>query len=151
MKAISLTQPWASLVAIGAKHIETRSWRPTSALGEDIAIHAAKSFPVDCRMLCDQTIFARTLKRSWMQLPLGAVIAVARLDSYERTERLVSDGSLTMIEEAFGDYGPCRFGWRLSNVRPLSTPINCRGSLGIWFLSPDADRAVRLQLEASSK
>ena len=26
MKALTLTQPWATLVAIGAKRIETRSW-----------------------------------------------------------------------------------------------------------------------------
>lgn len=26
MKALSLTQPWATLMAIGAKRIETRSW-----------------------------------------------------------------------------------------------------------------------------
>lgn len=147
MKAISLTQPWASLVAAGAKQIETRDWRPTSALGEDIAIHASKSFPVDCRQLCDQTIFARALKRSWMQLPVGAVVAVARLASYERTERLVVSNEITPLEEAFGNYGPNRFGWRLENIRPLSTPINCRGALGIWFLPPDVDALVRQQLK----
>jgi hypothetical protein len=27
MKAITLWQPWASLIAIGAKKYETRSWR----------------------------------------------------------------------------------------------------------------------------
>ena len=43
MKALTLTQPWASLVAIGAKRIETRSWStPYRGL---LAIHAAKGFP----------------------------------------------------------------------------------------------------------
>lgn len=42
MKAITLTQPWATLVAIGAKRIETRSWA-TSYRGP-LAIHAAKGF-----------------------------------------------------------------------------------------------------------
>jgi hypothetical protein len=40
MKALTLTQPWATLIAIGAKHIETRSWS-TSYRGP-LAIHAAK-------------------------------------------------------------------------------------------------------------
>lgn len=40
MKAISLWQPWATLIATGAKQIETRSWA-TSYRGP-IAIHAAK-------------------------------------------------------------------------------------------------------------
>lgn len=52
MKALSLWQPWASLVAIGAKTIETRSWS-TSYRGP-LAIHAAKTsrgfyeLPGDC-------------------------------------------------------------------------------------------------------
>lgn len=40
MKGLSLTQPWATLVAIGAKRIETRIWA-TSYRGP-LAIHAAK-------------------------------------------------------------------------------------------------------------
>lgn len=40
MKAISLWQPWASLIAAGVKSIETRGW-PTNYRGQ-IAIHAAK-------------------------------------------------------------------------------------------------------------
>lgn len=40
MKALTLHQPWASLVAVGAKTIETRSWS-TSYRGP-LAIHAAR-------------------------------------------------------------------------------------------------------------
>lgn len=52
MKAISLWQPWASLVPAGAKPVETRSWS-TSYRGP-LAIHAAKTtdgfdeLPGDC-------------------------------------------------------------------------------------------------------
>lgn len=47
MRAITLWQPWASLIAEGAKTIETRPfphpWR--SAVGERVAIHAAARVP----------------------------------------------------------------------------------------------------------
>jgi len=43
MKALSLWQPWASLVALRVKTIETRSWS-TSYRGP-LAIHAAKHVP----------------------------------------------------------------------------------------------------------
>lgn len=43
MKAITLWQPWASLIALGVKTIETRSWA-TSHRGP-IAIHAATRKP----------------------------------------------------------------------------------------------------------
>lgn len=39
-KALTIAQPWATLAAIGAKQIETRSWQ-TNYRG-DIAIHAGK-------------------------------------------------------------------------------------------------------------
>ena len=41
MKAITVWQPWATLLATGQKHNETRSWK-TSYRGE-ILIHAAKT------------------------------------------------------------------------------------------------------------
>jgi hypothetical protein len=47
VKAITLYQPWASLIAEGVKTIETRPKRSpwSSAIGETIAIHAAKRRP----------------------------------------------------------------------------------------------------------
>ncbi|MFD2578767.1 ASCH domain-containing protein [Novosphingobium colocasiae] len=42
MKALTLWQPWASLVIAGAKPYEFRSWRPPASLiGQRIVIHAA--------------------------------------------------------------------------------------------------------------
>lgn len=43
MKALTLTQPWATLVITGRKRFETRGWR-TGYRGQ-IAIHAAKGMP----------------------------------------------------------------------------------------------------------
>jgi activating signal cointegrator 1 len=96
MKALSLTQPWASLVAIGAKQIETRSWS-TRYRGR-VAIHAAASFPVTARHLCvgppgfGRSPFREALRAggykgpvldghriSTGDLPLGAVVATATL------------------------------------------------------------------------
>ena len=46
MKAITLHEPWATLIACGAKKIETRDWAPPrSLIGERIAIHAARREP----------------------------------------------------------------------------------------------------------
>lgn len=41
MKALTVWQPWASLIAIGAKPYEFRSWKPPASLvGKQLAIHA---------------------------------------------------------------------------------------------------------------
>ena len=42
MKVLTLFQPWATLVILGEKKIETRSWK-TNYRGE-IAIHAGKKW-----------------------------------------------------------------------------------------------------------
>lgn len=50
IRGLSLTQPWATLVAIDAKKVETRSWG-TRYRGR-VAIHAAKGFPTYAQDIC---------------------------------------------------------------------------------------------------
>ena len=44
MKVLTVWQPWASAIAIGAKLVENRTWKPTPGLlkvGDYVGIHAA--------------------------------------------------------------------------------------------------------------
>lgn len=98
MKALTLTQPWATLVAIGAKRIETRSWSTTYR--GPLAIHAAKGLgPVGGKKglgeLCSREPFCSVLnywgKRHYAEhpgleamarnpfMPLGAIVATCTL------------------------------------------------------------------------
>jgi activating signal cointegrator 1 len=139
MKALSLTQPWATLVAIGAKKFETRSWQ-TNYRGP-VVIHGAKSFPRWAREYCDIKPFDLILRHagynSWKDLPLGALLARCKLDSCERTDGFRSKSTfgtefINSNEYAFGDYSPGRFVWKFTNLVVFPTPIACRGSLGLW-------------------
>ena len=76
MKALTLTQPWATLVAIDAKAIETRSWW-TSYRGP-LAIHATKAYPLSARITAECHIPTRDTIRGKV-LPLGAIVATCRL------------------------------------------------------------------------
>src|SRR6185312_15053079 len=82
IRTISLTQPWASLVMLGAKKIETRSWpAPKAMIGQRIAIHASKGFPPDARDACLDPFFFRALwpdmvSRGEDDRPLGRYIAL---------------------------------------------------------------------------
>lgn len=86
MKALTIRQPWATLIALGVKHIETRSWRaPQSLIGQTIAIHAGKhkADPDEIGMgpwrpLLDPTR-PGMLRSDVAPLPLGAVVATATL------------------------------------------------------------------------
>ncbi|MFA5169832.1 MAG: ASCH domain-containing protein [Candidatus Paceibacterota bacterium] len=50
MKAITVIQPWTSLIALGEKKIETRSWK-TNYRGP-LAIHASKTIPTYAKEIC---------------------------------------------------------------------------------------------------
>ena len=123
MKALTLTQPWATLVAIGAKQIETRSWR-TFYRGP-LAIHAAKSLPA---WQFRDVLEAHGIN-GFMELSLGAVVATCTLT---RIIRIYPYNIPDTPEFDFGDYRVGRWMWYLSDVKALDTPIPARGSLGLW-------------------
>lgn len=53
MKVLTLHQPWASLIALGVKTIETRSW--TTSYRGPLAIHAGASFQgIDDELECEE-------------------------------------------------------------------------------------------------
>lgn len=136
MKTLTLTQPWASLVAIGTKRIETRSWG-TGYRGP-LAIHAAKNFPREAANLCAGDPFRAALQSAFgpdfypTDLPAGAIIAITHLvDCVLMTPDWIA--AVSDPERSFGDYQPGRFGWLLGQVERLAEPIPTRGSLGLWW------------------
>ncbi len=152
MKALSCTQPWATLIGVGSKRLETRSWAPPqSVLGKRIAIQAAKGFPKECRRLVYQDPFTDALILAPEDLPLGAVIATAVVRTFWRTDggihrvdeicRLANSLWAEMakpyecdpkLEGAFGDYSSGRFAWLLDDVEQFKEPIPAKGMLGLW-------------------
>ena len=115
MKAITICQPYAQLIAAGAKRVENRTW-PTSYRGP-IAIHAGKS-------------------KEWLDDPadadvfvFGAVVALADLVGCKRVEELTG-----AWREHHHSTGP--WCWMLSNVRRVG-PVPFKGAQGLWEI-PDA-------------
>jgi hypothetical protein len=136
VKALTLTQPWATLVALGAKKIETRSWF-THYRGP-LAIHAAKGFPKWAREFtmepeCYEAVKLFTAGRikTFPSYPTGVVLAVCRVVACTLTSQAFEE-RLSAKERAFGDYSPGRFAWVLEDVQALPTPIPAKGALGLW-------------------
>lgn len=154
MRAISLTQPWASLIAIGAKQWETRDW-PTFYRGQ-IAIHASKKYPKECRELTYEEPFMSALKGGTAHphdLPLGAIVALGTITDCQPTERFFAPGSqhktgitIGSNEWAFGDYHEGRFAFHIENALALPIPIPCKGALSIWTVPDDVAGAIYMQL-----
>ena len=156
MKALTLTQPWATLVAIGAKRFETRDW--STGYRGPLLIHAAKNWKHEDRLLCHQSPFQECLRDAGIehtsQLPFGSVVATAMLVLVVSVDlkhfRQIFDDEAAEHEYAFGNYSSGRFAWRLERVQPLQTPIPCRGMLGLWTPSDDVIAAVREQLRSAA-
>lgn len=134
MKALSLWHPYAPLIAIGAKKIETRSW--SMRYRGPVLIHAAKKQSRGIVSNCNEV--RRIMGKHQFTNPpghydvnlkttLGCVLAVADLvDVIDASEK--PDG----LEGELGFYGPGRFGWVLSNVRQFIDPIPWQGQQGLW-------------------
>lgn len=133
MKAISLTQPWAVLVAKGEKKIDTRSWR-TRYRGQ-LAIHASKKITDEAKSKFYQNnYFIETLKKYGItnhgMLLTGCILAKVKLVDIVRTEDIVS--SLSEKEIAFGDYSPGRWAWILEDLVEFPSAVEAKGGLSVW-------------------
>ena len=150
MKALTIWQPWASLIACGAKQFETRSWA-TKYRGP-IAIHAAMKDPTKLPLLGKEA-FERIVREeicagrcpSWCFMPTGKVIATAELVNVWRIVHhpgtyipRLGDYFVPKKETDLGDWTPGRYAWELANVKFLPEPIPVKGKQGLWnFAMPE--------------
>lgn len=154
MNAVTLTQPWASLVAAGIKRVETRSWPcPPPAVGQPLAIHAAKGLSPLARQfdvpgtklglmhVCAREPYASALTAAgltWEQLPLGAVVAttVVKRCSQMTNSAIVELRHENPREAALGGYRRGRFAWVLGEVTRVDPPVPFKGAQQL-FQVPD--------------
>ena len=145
MKIITLFEPFATLMVIGAKQIETRSWK-TNHRGK-LGIHASKQMPKWCRELLHKPEFKKALGER--EFNLGHLIGdVEVVDMVPTKIQVTKWRQLNPIrfpdEHHFGDYSDGRWGWITRNPAQYPYPIPLKGSMGIWngpdieLISPDS-------------
>lgn len=134
MKALSLLQPWATLVVKGNKKIETRSWNTTYR--GDLLIHASTGKAGG--LLSFEPPFKKYIA-DFQKLPFGAIIGKVILEEVIRVDQLyLSDNminQLTLEERAFGDYTKGRYAWIFIEPLEFRDPIQIKGTLGLWTYS----------------
>ena len=142
MKALSLWQPWASLMAEGAKKIETRGWK--NDYRGLVAIHASKTWNSELRTITMQPKFNESLRGVLPEsnkvdsLPRGCFIAVGKLHRVlSTTTHAPAIPSMKTDEFWFGDYSENRFMWVFDGVWKLSTPLFSRGYQALWDVPQD--------------
>ena len=111
MYALSVLQPWASLIVAGARRYEVRRWH--TALRGPLAIHASGRLPPGG--------FA-----PGRSLPLGYVLGTVELTDCVRVEDLPAE------ERALAEFRPGHWVWRFRDPRPFPRPVRARGRLGLF-------------------
>jgi activating signal cointegrator 1 len=149
MKAITIHQPWATLVALGEKQFETRSWA-TKYRGP-LVIHAGQKID---RKSCDRAMIKSTLEKHGLtmdELQTGVIVAICNLVDCLKVRRPYGADSVVCLdsldsvngrsilwggrlqgENDFGDYSDGRYAWELTDVQMLTEPIPAKGRQGLW-------------------
>ena len=126
MKAITIKQPWESLILAGKKTIELRTWKIEP---QTIAIHAGAFW--DKRGDRHEGI---------LEFPKSAIIGSVVVARYEiATPGMHAETGLTLKQHIallakYQHEGKRLYAWHLQNPKPCE-PILCAGKLGLWHTS----------------
>ncbi|MGQ0376675.1 MAG: ASCH domain-containing protein [Nitrososphaerota archaeon] len=120
MKCLSVSQPFADLIAKGKKTIELRSWN-TSFRGEFLIHAPIKIRKKDCKRLKIKT-----------NLPTGAIIGKAKIydvKKYSSRDEVKNDADKHFASKNFYNR---RYGFCLKNAKEFLVPIPYKGKLGFF-------------------
>ncbi|MGB6296551.1 MAG: DNA N-6-adenine-methyltransferase [Rivularia sp. (in: cyanobacteria)] len=130
LKAISLWQPWASLIPLGLKHYETRSWK-TKYRGKLLICSTAKSTKTQhlhYLKICNDIELPEWNETNF---PHGCAIAVCDLvDCIEITPEFIAQQSQTEI--LCGNWQVGRYAWKLENIQPIAESFAVKGKQGLF-------------------
>lgn len=162
MKALTIWQPWASLIHIGAKPFEFRGWYPPrKVIGERIVNHAAAR-PLNMndvlRLIrhlesAHADIVAQTCLRPDLALPFLrdvrdhhiAVSTGAGLGSFVLGEPrngidIAEEFGLTRVNDSDRDRH-ANWGWPIVEYEAFEDPVKMNGRQGLWNW-PDAQSVI---------
>lgn len=123
MKALTIRQPWATLIMQGVKEYEFRSWN-TKFRGEFL-IHAGKGI--------DKEAVKRLKEYLPDELPLGKVLGKVTLtDCLPMTDEL-AEFLAKKNNDIYTTHSFSRnYAFKLENVQKFENPIEAKGQLGFW-------------------
>jgi hypothetical protein len=158
MRALTLTQPWAGLVASGVKLVENRPRRMIKSedFGKPFAIHASRVHDesvwpriigIEPRLALDHPeSLTRRDRMHERMTTTSCVIGVAAIHGCITGSPDIPwhVGEIVQKDQMRWFFGP--IGYVLRDVIALHEPVPCRGWQGFWTLPDDVERAVRAQL-----
>jgi hypothetical protein len=124
IKGLTISQPFASLIADGEKWVENRTW--STRYRGWLAIHAGKGTQY-------------LTKSELAEYPTGCVIAVAMLVDCVSILKADPDEKIGNSSKTYGmlaehKHAEGPYMWVLDRVKKLSQPVQCNGAQGLWSI-----------------
>lgn len=135
MRALTICQPYATLIVSGAKRVENRTW-PTKYRGR-IYVHAGKSRDWLSIKDVDGVDYCAHTQRPVAELPFGAVIGIATLIDCLPVEAIRAgdhDRQYPWIREHDHTKGP--WCWVFAENPQALDPVPMRGAQGFFDINP---------------
>lgn len=132
MKAITIRQPWASLIVHGIKDVENRSWTcPKKYIGKRILIHASTKSDKEPYMIFNDSQ-ADAVDNIIMDVcqfygQTGCIIG-----SVEIVDCIQNHASIWAEKDVWN--------WVLANPVQFEKPIPCKGKLSFWEYIPETNK-----------
>lgn len=120
MKALTIKQPWASLIINNYKHYEIRSWK-TNYRGK-ILIHAGLTTEKDAINKIDYNL----------EYVKGAIIGEAEITDCILIDEKFNSKLGKINNKVYGNNHIGQYAWKLENIKKYDQPIYIKGKLGLW-------------------
>ena len=122
MKAITIKEPWASLIINGYKEYEFRSWK-TNYRGK-ILIHAGKTLEKE---------YAKKFEEYHLSYGCGEIIGEAVIDDCVLVDEKLNKELNNKNKLVYGNNNHDKtYGFHVTNIKKYYKPIKCNGKLGLW-------------------
>lgn len=121
MKALTIKQPWASLIISGHKKYEFRTWQ-TKYRGK-ILIHAGMSIAKD---------YLPFFEEYNLKYTKGAIIGEAELVDCILVDEALNEYLYKINPLIYGSNHIGIYAWKLENIVKYDEPIYTKGQLGLW-------------------
>ena len=122
MKALTIKEPWATLIIDGYKKYEFRSWK-TKYRGK-ILIHAGMSLEKD---------MLKKFENYNLEFSKGQIIGEANLTDCILVDEKFNQELLKIDPIVYGNSNHVmKYAWKLENIKKYNEPISVKGKLGLW-------------------
>ncbi len=127
MKALTIKEPWASVIINGYKKYEFRSWK-TNYRGK-ILIHT--SLNVEKNMLDRFKDYNIKYQPGYIigeAILTDCILVDSKFNEYLKELNPVVYAKSNHVE---------KYAWKLENIKKYDKPIPCKGKLGLWNYKED--------------